>query len=95
MIEFEAKVTAEGTIVIPRHVAKTLEAGTAVVIRLTKGGISNSLRDRGVTEDEIEHIAALQLEPRENVVRFLQTEGTLSTGHAFQRRVSNRAKRRS
>jgi hypothetical protein len=86
VIEFEAEVTEHGTLAVPRSVARTLAPGTTVTVRLTHGTVASALRRRGVTEDEVERIASRQLEPRENVLRFLETEGALSSGARFGRR---------
>ncbi len=86
VIEFEAVVTEGGTLAIPGPVARTLAPGTTVVVRLTRGSVRGALRRRGVTEDEIESIAARQLEPRENVVRFLEAEGSLSSSARLRSR---------
>jgi hypothetical protein len=79
--EFEAEVTTHGTITVPRTVARMLSPGETVTIRLTRGVVGN-LRGRGVTEDEVEQIASRQLEPRENVLRFLAAEGALASALA-------------
>lgn len=75
--EFEAEVTSHGTITVPGPVARLLSPGAKVTVRLTLG-VVGGLRDRGVTEDEIERIATRQLEPRDNVLRFLGAEGALA-----------------
>jgi hypothetical protein len=95
VIEFEARVTAEGMIPLPSHLARSMTPGSSVIVRLTHGTIHRTLRKRGVSEGEIEHIASLQLEPRENVVRFLAMEGTLSRDTSFLRRVQSRGKAKS
>jgi hypothetical protein len=58
-----------------------------VTIRLTRGTITASLRDRGVTEEEIESISLRQSEPRGNVIGFLKAEGDLKSQRSFIRRM--------
>jgi hypothetical protein len=94
VIEFEAEVSADGMIPLPRHLARSMSPGSALIVRLTHATIHKSLRKRGVSEGEIEHIASLQLEPRENVVRFLQMEGTLSNDRSFQRSINSQLKKK-
>ena len=72
-------------IAIPGHVLRAFAPGSTVTVRLTPGAVGGGLRRRGVTEDEIERISARQLEPRENVVRFLGTEGSLGSSARFRR----------
>ena len=87
VVEFEAEVTEGGTLAIPGALARAIKPGTTVTVRLTRGAVAGALRRRGVTEDEIERIAARQLEPRENVVRFLEAEGALGSSARFRRRT--------
>jgi len=49
--------------------------------------LTGKLKARRVTEEEIDAIAALQLEPRENVMRFLATESAFSGNKRFLKRV--------
>ena len=78
---------------IPWHMARRLREGTRVTIRLTEGVVSRSLRDRRVTEDEIEQIAERQLEQRDNIIRFLEAEGGLSNDSVFARRAASLLRR--
>ena len=41
----------------------------------------------GVTEEEVDAIGELQLESRENVLRFLAAEGSLAKRRSFRTRV--------
>ena len=52
-------------------------------MRLVAGTVSRRLRERGVTEEEVEKIAHVQLEGRENVILFLQAEGALRKDNSF------------
>jgi hypothetical protein len=86
VIEFETEIAEGGTLAIPRAAGRVFAPGTTVIVRLTRGIVGGRLRRRGVTEDEIEQIAARQLEPRENVIRFLEAEGSLSGSARLRRR---------
>ena len=92
-IEFEAEIGPAGTIKIPVHVTKKLKKVNRVTIRLTEGVVSKTLQRRCVTEDEIEQIAELQLERRENIIRFLESEGVLADNRLFLRRAAARMKK--
>lgn len=85
VVEFEAEVTEHGTLAVPAAIAAGLRPGATVTVRLTRGRVSAELRSRGVTEDEVERIATIQLEPRENAMRFLHAEGALSSLRRFRR----------
>jgi hypothetical protein len=87
-IEFEAEVLPDGTIKVPVPLRKLLAGVKEVTIRLTAGIVSNKLRRRKVTEEEIERIAGLQLEQREQVIRFLESEGTLAGSKSFAKRAA-------
>ncbi len=78
-VEFEGAIDGRGSIRVPDEVLKHFPAGTRanVHVLLTGRRISSALRIRGVTEEEIRRIGSLQLESREQVVRFLLSEGTL------------------
>ena len=94
VLEFETEVGLDGTIVVPPPLMRAVRRRT-VVVRLVQGSLDRSLRGRRVTEDEIERIALLQLESRENVVSFLKTEGTLAANRSFARRAKDGTKRTS
>ena len=80
---------AGGDLLIPAAVLKRLNAdpGGRIHVRLTSTILSGELKRRNVTEEEIEEIAALQLEPRENVVKFLSTESKFASNAHFKRRA--------
>ena len=92
-VEFEAEVGDDGTIMLPRRIAHRLRPGMQVTIRLTEGVVTKTLRSRGITEDDIEHIASLQFEGRDNVIRFLSAEGSLASS-PFRARASALKKRK-
>ncbi len=85
--EFEAEVLPDGTIKVPGPLARTLGGGKRVVLRLTDGVVSMKLRRRNVTEEEVERIALTQLEQRDSVIHFLESEGALSKPGAFAKRA--------
>ncbi len=76
--EFELSVGKDGSLKFPTGVLRRLPAGGHFVARLSAGKLNPVLRRRGITEDDIERIARAQLEPRENVVRFLLAEGAFA-----------------
>ena len=77
-VEFESLIEASGTIVIPPYVVEEFgRVGRTVHVRLTAHTISAGLKERDVDEEEIERIAAIQLESRGQVVKFLLSEGAL------------------
>lgn len=87
--EFDARLGEDGTIVVPEALRNEL-AGKKLHVRLFLEETSASLRSRGVTEEEIDAIAQTQLEAREQVVKFLSSEGSLLANAAFARRAAKR-----
>lgn len=87
--EFEARIGDDGKIAVPDELRKSL-AGKRLHVRLYSEEVSAPLRSRGVTEEEIDHIADAQLEAREQVVKFLSSEGSLAGNTAFIRRSGKR-----
>lgn len=87
--EVDLKIPESGELLIPVEVLNRLNVGRGsnVHVRVTASTLSGHLKRRNVTEEEIEHIASLQLEPRENVVKFLATESVLSGDTGFKRRA--------
>jgi hypothetical protein len=90
-IEFSTTLRSDGTLTLPQEALRKFQAegNTKVHVRLTAHRVTSELRTRSVTEEEIERISALQLEPRENVVRFLRAEGALAGRPAFRRRAKD------
>lgn len=82
--EFDATIDQEGKIAVPPELARRL-SGKKLHIRLSRKELANELRARGVTEEEVETIALAQLESRDQVVKFLLTEGALRSGKGFAR----------
>lgn len=95
-VEFETVLGDKGGLVVPAALLKHhgLKGGTKVHVRLTEHALSSRLHRRGVTEEEIERIAGLQLEPREQVVKFLLSEGVLRDRWQGKRRRPHRTNAR-
>jgi hypothetical protein len=88
-VEFETEVTTDGRIRFSRDVPAEMRLipGSKVTVRIVGGVLSHELAQLNVTEDEIEHIGTIQFEDREHVVRFLESQGSLSRDKAFCRRA--------
>ena len=88
-VEAEIRVERDGKGILPASLLRQLAAtpGAKVRVRVTSRALGNGLTARGVTEEEIEAIAALQIEGRANVVSFLSSEGALSADSGFRRRA--------
>jgi antitoxin component of MazEF toxin-antitoxin module len=86
-VEFEGKMGEHGVIVLPKHIAAKFNAGQEITVKVTEGTVSDNLRRRNVTEEGIEHIALMQLEQREHVLRFLEAEGALAGRGSFAKRA--------
>lgn len=54
-----------------------LAPGARVAVRVTEERLADRLRERGVTEEEVDSIAGRQLEERENILAFLGAEGSV------------------
>ena len=74
--EFEAFIDGKGHIALPNDVAQRF-LGKKVNVRISSNKIVTQLKARGITEEEIDRIVAMQREPRENVIKFLLSEGAL------------------
>ncbi len=75
VLEFNGVVDPKGRIAVPRRYLKELPRRGLLHVRLMRKRLQETLQARGVTEEEIDRIAAVQLEPRERVVSFLLSEG--------------------
>jgi DNA-binding transcriptional regulator/RsmH inhibitor MraZ len=85
-IEFEGTIDKHGRIAVPPSIRAHIDKGArSLRVRLTSKVISSALKLKDVTEEEIERIGALQLEKREQVVKFLLSEGALR-GHVVLKR---------
>lgn len=83
-------VRKDGTIQLPVVAVQRMgfAPGDRVSVRVSDAALSRRLLDVGVTEDEVDTIAGRQLEPRENVAKFLVAEGALGNSAAFRRRLN-------
>lgn len=85
-VEFETILDQSGKIVVPEGVSKEFRKYSgAIHVRLTAKAISSELKARDVSEEEIERIGSIQLESRDQVVRFLLSEGALMKGGGRKR----------
>lgn len=80
-VEFEGKIDGEGKIAVPASVRLKMGTGS-VHVTLTAKALADQLHRRNVTEAEIARIGEVQLESREQVVKFLLAEGALPAGRA-------------
>lgn len=87
-IECEVEIGKDGTLTLPPGIGRRLPAGERIILRFSLGAIKNSLRRRRVSEDEVERIALTQLERRENVIQFLESEGALAASRSFAQRAA-------
>jgi bifunctional DNA-binding transcriptional regulator/antitoxin component of YhaV-PrlF toxin-antitoxin module len=95
-VEFEATVGQQGSLSIPESVLESLGVveGGKLHVRVTGKGTAAQLKRTGVTNEEIDRIAAMQLETPEQVVKFLLSEGLLRGSDRFRRAVKARGSRR-
>ena len=79
-LEFDARIDREGRIGVPASAREALkgEHGHYLRVRLMPRSTSRALKAMGVTYEEIETIAAAQLESPERVEAFLLAEGVLA-----------------
>ncbi len=91
-VEFEGMVDEHGRIAVPPAVLAGLDRSSrsTLHVRLTSKVINTALRKNDVTEEEIDRIAVLQLEPRGQVVKFLLSEGALQGDRPFKKRGAQR-----
>jgi hypothetical protein len=87
-LDFETVIDAGGRIEVPEGILSRpgTQAGSRVRVRLVPAGIADALERRNVTDEEVDRIAAVQLEERGQVIAFLLAEGALSPGAAAARR---------
>jgi hypothetical protein len=88
VLGFDVLLGSDGRIAVPPEVVTALghEAASLLHVQLTPASVSEELRARGVTDDELNAIAQLQMEPRERVIAFLLAEGALAHRHSRGRR---------
>ena len=77
-VEFDGEIDESGKIAIPANLAKEMKGSFGTIhVRLTSKAINSKLKEHDVSEEEIERICLVQLESREQVGRFLLSEGVL------------------
>jgi hypothetical protein len=93
-LDFEAVIGADGKISVPGEIISRLgtHTGSPLRVRLLPEVLARALERNNVTAGEVEKIAAVQLEDREQVIAFLLAEGTLAPGRRSRRTVKGRAK---
>ena len=91
-IAFEAEIDGDGRVKFSQPVAEELrlKTGAKVTVRIAGGVLSEQLTARDVSNEEIERIGNVQLEDRDQVVKFLLSEGSLSRSNSFKARVKGR-----
>ncbi len=87
--DFTGVLDAEGKIAVPDALRKALaESGARKIhVRLSPLTVNAGLRAQGVTEEEIDHLCMAQLETREQVVKFLLSEGAMKSDAGFRHRA--------
>jgi hypothetical protein len=93
-LDFEAVIGADGKIGVPGEILRRLgtHAGSPLRVRLLPEVLARALERKNVTAGEVETIAGVQLEDREQVIAFLLAEGSLAPGRRSRRTVKGRAK---
>ena len=76
-LEFDSHLDSQGKIAVPRDAVRLLGPGARVRVRLTRSALASLLKRRNVSLQEVDRIAALQLEMPEHVASFLLSEGAL------------------
>ena len=79
--DFCTEVSAQGSVLVPASYLSSVgfSAGAKVSIRVSELAVSEDLRERGITNEEVDRIGHTQLEARENVLEFLSSEGSLAS----------------
>ncbi len=92
--EFETTVGQGGSVSIPETLLESLGLveGGRLSVRITGKHAMALLNRSGVTNDEIDRIAVMQLESPDQVVKFLLSEGVL---RAKRRRMTGLKRGRS
>ena len=84
-IEFIGVIGDDGRLSVPPEILGQVDG--RVHVRLGPVHQSSLLREKGVSEEEVDHIGAVQLESREQVVKFLLSEGVLNNTSSFSKRA--------
>lgn len=87
-VQFEAEVDEKGNVTFSKAVQDLqLKPGSKVTVNIFGGVLSKKLAALQVTEEEVEIIGNMQLEDREHVMKFLSSQGALSSKRTFVERV--------
>ena len=94
-VEFESVIDRDGNIRVPEHLRRVMDETphAKMHVRLTAHLMNSTLRKKGVSEEEIERIGNLQLESRDQVVKFLLSEGALAGNRRIRARMRNKGSR--
>ena len=88
-MRFESRVEIDGSVIFSKKVRDLrLKPGSKVTVKIFGGSVSSRLKTLGVSEDEIETIGEMQFEDRNNVVRFLSSQGILRTTNFRERTLA-------
>jgi uncharacterized protein YlxP (DUF503 family) len=81
IVEFDVTLDERGSLTVPRELMPTLmlHGRARFRVRLTEAGLADTLKERGVTDAEVDAIAACQRESRDQALAFLLSEGALGT----------------
>ena len=94
VIEFEGTLDEEGRIAVPRAAIAEFRKGRGRIrVRLMRPVVGSDLELKGVSDEEIDRIAAVQHESPEQVVKFLLCQGTLRKHKRFRARIGTYQRR--
>ena len=86
ILEFDAILNDDGSLVVPSVAREKLKGRKQKLrVRIMSDSVSDSLRLKGVTVEEIVKIASLQLEQKSQVVKCLRSEGRLRRSGRLKR----------
>ena len=87
--DFHTTVDPDGCIRIPASyiTERGFGRGAKVAVRVTELVLSEDMRQKGISEEEVETIGGIQLEAREDVLTFLASEGVLSGSTEIAQRL--------
>ncbi|MFZ4621388.1 MAG: hypothetical protein ACOYNS_12580 [Bacteroidota bacterium] len=87
-VRFQAEVDENGRVNFSKSVPELQQrAGSKVTVKIFGGVLSTKLTRLDVTEEEIELIGDVQLEDREHVMSFLESQGSLNENKGFRQRM--------
>jgi len=91
-VEFDSIIDNEGKITVPSSLLDQFRKRSPAKLRVRLSGhvIAAELTRKNVSEEEIERVGALQLESRDQVVKFLLSELALQGNKRFKRRATRK-----